>query len=251
MTPVIETIDLTRSYWIGRPNQVDALRGVDLAIEPGEFVAVMGPSGSGKSTLMNQLGALDTPTCGRVLFDGRDIGRLSDGERTALRGREMSFIFQRYNLIPTLSALENVLLARRYAGGSGRDGLRAAQEMLEAVGLADRRGSRPSELSGGEQQRVSIARALVNRPKLILADEPTGNLDSARAAEILGLLRRFNADFGQTLVVVTHDDEVGRSCDRIVRMRDGLIVSDGLIASDQLLARAGDDDGSDEDEIAA
>jgi putative ABC transport system ATP-binding protein len=218
---------LTKTYKLGKHNSVLALRGVDFAIDAGEMVAIMGPSGSGKSTLMHILGLLHAPDVDGItpelLFDGRDVVAVNDRERTRIRAHEMGFVFQDFNLVPTLTALENVVLAADYAGNGGAAGRSAALEALDRVGLADRASHRPSELSGGEQQRVAIARALVNRPRLVLADEPTGNLDSERSAEVLALLRHANREQGQTFILVTHDDDVGDACDRIVRMRDGLI----------------------------
>ena len=224
---LLEGHDLRKSYQLGRHNRVEALRGVDIAIEEGEMVAIMGPSGSGKSTLMHILGLLhqpdqeDGPVPG-LKFKGRDVVDLKDSERTSIRAHEMGFVFQDFNLVPVLTAHENVMLACEYAG-VGRERSKLALEALAFVGLEDRAGHRPAELSGGEQQRVAIARALVNGPSLSLADEPTGNLDSERSVEVLALLRRFNAERGQTFVLVTHDPEVGEACDRIVRMRDGKI----------------------------
>ncbi len=219
---------LRKTYKLGKHNEVKALRGVEFAIDAGEMVAIMGPSGSGKSTLMHILGLLHAPDLDdgprpELTFDGRDMVDLGDRERTRIRAREMGFVFQDFNLVPTLTAFENVMLACDYAGTSGAKGRTATLDALDLVGLADRAGHRPSELSGGEQQRVAIARALVNQPRLVLADEPTGNLDSERSAEVLALLRRFNLDRGQTFILVTHDSEVGEACDRIVRMRDGLV----------------------------
>ena len=219
---------LRKTYKLGKHNAVHALRGVEFAIEPGEMVAIMGPSGSGKSTLMHILGLLHAPDNDEgeppvLTFAGRDMVALGDRDRTRMRAREMGFVFQDFNLIPTLSAIENVMLACEYAGTSGREARAAAVEALELVGLGDRTGHRPSELSGGEQQRVAIARALVNKPRLVLADEPTGNLDSERSAEVLALLRQSNQDRGQSFILVTHDTDVGAACDRIVRMRDGVI----------------------------
>ena len=223
---------LRKTYKLGKHNEVQALRGVEFAIDAGEMVAIMGPSGSGKSTLMHILGLLHAPDVDdgprpELTFDGRDVVAVSDRERTRIRAREMGFVFQDFNLVPTLTALENVVLAADYAGNGGAAGRAAAIEALDRVGLADRAAHRPSELSGGEQQRVAIARALVNRPRLVLADEPTGNLDSERSAEVLALLRRSNREQGQTFILVTHDSEVGDACDRIVRMRDGLIREPG------------------------
>ena len=226
--PLLEGRNLRKTYRLSRRNSVQALRGVDVRIEPGEMVAIMGPSGSGKSTLMHILGLLHAPDLNHgprpeLSFGGRDIVALGEGDRTRIRAREMGFVFQDFNLVPTLTALENVLMACEYAGRGGSGARAAALEALQLVGLSDRAGHRPAELSGGEQQRVAIARALVNRPSLVLADEPTGNLDSARTDEVLALLRRLNREHGQTFLLVTHDEEVGRACDRIVRMRDGRV----------------------------
>jgi putative ABC transport system ATP-binding protein len=225
---LLEARNLRKTYVLGRRNSVPALRGVDVSIEPGEMVAIMGPSGSGKSTLMHILGLLHSPDVDdgprpQLRFGDRDMVALGEGERTRIRAREMGFVFQDFNLVPTLTALENVMLACDYAGVGGSRAHEAAVDALRLVGLADRGGHRPAELSGGEQQRVAIARALVNRPSLVLADEPTGNLDSERSEEILALLRTFNREHGQTFVLVTHDSDVGAACDRIIRMRDGKI----------------------------
>jgi putative ABC transport system ATP-binding protein len=230
---LLEGRNLRKTHRLSRRNSVDALRGADIAIERGEMVAIMGPSGSGKSTLMHILGLLHAPDPNHgprpeLTFGGRDMVTLGDGERTKIRAREMGFVFQDFNLVPTLTAVENVLLACDYAGIGGSKAKEAALEALALVGLADRAGHRPAELSGGEQQRVAIARALVNRPALVLADEPTGNLDSERSAEVLALLRTLNREHGQTFVLVTHDAEVGEACDRVVRMRDGRIRDQGL-----------------------
>jgi putative ABC transport system ATP-binding protein len=230
---LLEARNLRKTYRVGRGNTTLALRGVDVAIEEGEMVAVMGPSGSGKSTLMHILGLLHLPDANHgprptLTFAGRDMATLSDAARTRVRAREMGFVFQDFNLVPTLTAFENVLLACEYAGVRGAQVRGAALEVLDLVGLAERAGHRPAELSGGEQQRVAIARALVNRPKLVLADEPTGNLDSERTADVLALLGRLNREQGQTFLLVTHDPEVGAACDRVIRMRDGLIRDHGL-----------------------
>ncbi len=234
---LLEGRNLQKTYRLSRTNTVAALRGVDIDIDAGEMVAIMGPSGSGKSTLMHLLGLLHQPDSNagsQLRIAGRDVAGLSDGERTKIRAREMGFVFQSYNLVPTLTALENVTLAGEYAGVARSRIQEAARDALAAVGLADRQGHRPAELSGGEQQRVAIARALVNEPQLLLADEPTGNLDSTRTADILDLLRTFNRERGQTILMVTHDPEVGEASDRIVRMRDGLIVSDELVTAERL-----------------
>ena len=248
--PLLQGRHLRKTYRLSRRNSVAALRGVDFSIEPGEMVAIMGPSGSGKSTLMHILGLLHAPDTSdgptpELVFDGRDMASLKDGERTRIRAREMGFVFQDFNLVPTLTALENVMLAGDYAGVNGARSMAASRDVLALVGLADRADHRPAELSGGEQQRVAIARALVNRPSLILADEPTGNLDSERSAEVLDLLRQFNRESGQTFILVTHDEEVGAACDRVVRMRDGRIRDHGLTAV------AGRDDDSFEEAVSA
>lgn len=238
---LIEATNLRKTYRLSRETSIDALRGVDVSVAAGEMVAIMGPSGSGKSTLMHLLGLLhapdteDGPTPG-LLIDGVDATTLSDGDRTRIRARSMGFVFQSFNLVPTLTAEENVALAAEYAGTPRGRARSAAQEALASVGLADRAGHRPMELSGGEQQRVAIARALVNDPKLILGDEPTGNLDTARALEVLGLLRRFNLEHGQTVLLVTHDAEVGAACDRIIRMRDGRLVADERVTGVEEIA---------------
>jgi putative ABC transport system ATP-binding protein len=233
--PLLEARHLRKTYRLGRGNTLQALRGVEVRIETGEMVAIMGPSGSGKSTLMHILGLLHSPdwdssrglSCHgphpELTFAGRDMVALGESERTRIRAREMGFVFQNFNLVSTLTALENVMLACDYAGTGGTKARAAALEALSLVGLFERAGHRPTELSGGEQQRVAIARALVNRPSLVLADEPTGNLDSARSEEILALLRRLNIEHGQTFVLVTHDPEVGEACDRVIRMRDGQV----------------------------
>jgi len=230
---LLEGRNLRKTYRNGRHTTVEALRGVDVRIQQGEMVAIMGPSGSGKSTLMHILGLLHGPDLNpgprpELIFDGRDMVALGEGERTRIRARQMGFVFQDFNLVPTLTALENVMLACDYAGIRRSVAKGAAGEALGLVGLADRGDHRPAELSGGEQQRAAIARALVNRPALILADEPTGNLDSGHSAEVLALLRRFNREHGQTFILVTHDAEVGEACDRVVRMRDGRVRDHAL-----------------------
>jgi putative ABC transport system ATP-binding protein len=225
---ILEARNLRKTYRLSRGNTLRALAGVDVDVEAGEMVAIMGPSGSGKSTLMHILGLLHAPDQdgeqpAELRIAGRDVTRLSDGERTRMRATDVGFVFQSFNLVPTLTALENVALAAEYAGLPVKTARAMALEALATVGLAERAGHRPLELSGGEQQRVAISRSLVNRPKLLLGDEPTGNLDTKRSAEVLAMLRRLNQQHGQTILVVTHDPQVAASTDRIIHMRDGLI----------------------------
>jgi putative ABC transport system ATP-binding protein len=228
---ILEATNLRKSYRLSKSNVVEALRGVDITIDEGEMVAIMGPSGCGKSTLMHVLGLLHAPDkdggpAPELRFSGRTTTDLSDSDRTRVRATDIGFVFQSFNLVSTLTGVENVALAAEYAGMSRAKARYAALECLELVGLADRATHRPAELSGGEQQRIAIARALVNKPRLVIGDEPTGNLDSARSADVLRLLRQLNQDHGQTFVIVTHDAEVGAACDRTIWMRDGRVVTD-------------------------
>ncbi len=224
MAAVIEVRDLTKTYQLGDV-EVHALQGVNLRIERGEFVAVMGASGSGKSTLMNMLGCLDLPTSGTYLLDGEDVAALDETELAAIRSRRIGFIFQSFNLLARTSALENVELPLFYSAWTA-DGENRAAELIKLVGLDGRDQNLPNQLSGGQQQRVAIARALVNRPLILLADEPTGNLDSKNSAEIMEFIRHLNRDQGLTVIVVTHDPDVAAYTDRTVTFRDGVIVSD-------------------------
>jgi putative ABC transport system ATP-binding protein len=221
---VIEAYDLAKVYDGEVP--VHALRGVTLNVPRASFVAIMGPSGSGKSTLLHILGAMEPPTSGRLLLEGTEIGSLSDDARTLLRRRRIGFIFQQFNLLPIFSALENAALPLRLEGVGEAEAHRRAALALEAVGLENRRHHLPSQLSGGEQQRVAIARALIAKPALILADEPTGNLDSANGERLILMLRELVDSHGQTLVLVTHDPSVASQADRVIHVRDGLIADD-------------------------
>jgi putative ABC transport system ATP-binding protein len=233
--PVIRTNALTRVYSTGRTD-VRALRGIDLVVEPGEMVAIMGASGSGKSTLMNILGCLDTPTTGTYELDGVRIDDLSRDGRADVRNRKIGFVFQGFNLLPRTAAIDNVELPLFYdRSGRSLDTKRLAREALERVGLGDRLDHEPSELSGGQQQRVAIARALVTRPALILADEPTGNLDSRTSIEIMTLFQELN-DQGITILLVTHEHDIARYARRVVEMRDGRIVRDGPVRSRRIAA---------------
>ena len=224
---IIEARGVHKTYDTGTV-QVHALRGVDLSVGRGEMVAIMGPSGCGKTTLLNTLAGLDSIDTGEVFIDGVALQNMNDRQRTDLRARKMGFVFQFYNLLPVLSALENVELPMLVSGVSSGESRKRALEALELVGLSDRAGHRPAELSGGQAQRVTIARALANRPAIIWADEPTGDLDSETSNDIMDLLVRLNKENGQTFVVVTHAPEVGARADRIVRMRDGVITDYGL-----------------------
>jgi len=218
---MIQLENIVKAYPLGIKRQLVVLKGISLNIETGEMVAVMGPSGSGKSTLLNVIGCLDRPTSGRYFLDGREVSKLSSGELAKVRGQKIGFVFQTFNLLPRISALANVKLGLTYAGVS--DGL-LAKEALAMVGLAERANHKPTELSGGEQQRVAIARALAKTPSIVLADEPTGNLDSKSGGEIMKILTELNKAQGMTIVIISHDLNVARQCQRIVNIRDGEMV---------------------------
>ncbi len=221
--PLIKLIKVSKTYYMGL-YRVEALRDVSLEIERGEMVAIMGPSGSGKSTLMNILGCLDKPTGGRYLLEGRDVSQFSDNQFAQIRNRTAGFVFQSFNLLARTPAIENVALPLIYSGARGNVKLRA-KEALEMVGLGDRTHHKPSELSGGEQQRVAVARAIVNDPEIIFADEPTGNLDTRVGNEIMEIFNDLHRR-GKAVVIVTHDPEIGERCPRVLKFRDGLLVSD-------------------------
>lgn len=222
--PIIELIDIRKSYFLGQ-QELKVLKGISLQILKEEYVALMGPSGSGKSTLMNILGCLDTPTGGKYILNKSEVSKMSDDALAEVRNKEIGFVFQQFNLLPRLTAVENVALPLIYNGTQKKERTELAMEMLNRVGLADRSHHKPNELSGGQNQRVAIARALVNNPSIILADEPTGNLDTKTSIEIMNIFDRIQAE-GNTVILVTHEEDIANYAHRIIRLRDGLIEND-------------------------
>ena len=224
MTPILRTVDLKKSYKVGKLD-VPALRGVSIDVNEGEFVAVMGPSGCGKSTLLHLLGGLLSPTSGSILIDGEDLAKVSDARRTDIRRRKIGFVFQRFNLFPTLSAEGNLKLAERIHTGNGAKSSERRREVLTLLKLEDKMHHKPLELSGGEQQRVALARAIVNSPAIILADEPTGNLDTENSQVVLDMFRELNKRYNQTIIMITHNPEAAAVCGRTIQMVDGHVVN--------------------------
>jgi putative ABC transport system ATP-binding protein len=224
MAPIVEAVNVTKTYMLGKV-PVEALRGVNLKVETGEFVSILGPSGSGKSTMLNLIGALDKPTAGTLLIDGVDISKLNDNQLADLRLR-IGFVFQFFNLIPRLTARDNVELSMSISNMGRAQRRKRAEDLLETVGLKDRINHKPAELSGGQQQRVAIARALANNPKFLLLDEPTGNIDSKTASEVLSLIKKLNVEHNVSIIMVTHDQHLAREARRTVQMFDGQIISE-------------------------
>lgn len=225
MKPILQTENLSKVYKIGKV-ETHALRGVSIAVEPGEFVAIMGQSGCGKSTLLHLLGGLLSPTSGTIIIDGEDLSKISDAQRTDIRRRKIGFVFQRFNLFPTLTADGNLRLAERIHQGNGGGSAERRREVLQLLKLENKINNKPLELSGGEQQRVALARAVINNPAIILADEPTGNLDSENSLIVLEMFRELNKKFNQTIIMITHNPEAAENCNRIIKMRDGVVVEE-------------------------
>lgn len=236
MKDVIRTEHIAKVYVMGT-EEVHALRDISITIKQGEYVALMGPSGSGKSTLMNMIGCLDTPSNGQYFLDGQDVSRMSDNQLAEVRNKKIGFVFQTFNLLPRSSALDNVTLPLIYAGIGSSDRKKRGEEVLSQVGLGDRMSHQPNELSGGQRQRVAVARALVNNPALILADEPTGNLDTKTSVEIMGLFQEIH-EKGNTIVLVTHEEDIAQHAHRIIRLRDGLVETDEVNHNIQTVLQA-------------
>lgn len=224
MPPIVSTVDLKKSYKVGKLD-VPALRGVTLDVNEGEFVAIMGPSGCGKSTLLHLLGGLLSPTSGSIVIDGEDLSKVTDAHRTDIRRRKIGFVFQRFNLFPTLSAEGNLKLAEKIYGGNGAKNSDRRRAVLRLLKLEDKMHHKPTELSGGEQQRVALARAIVNGPAIILADEPTGNLDTENSQIVLDMFKELNEKFNQTIIMITHNPEAAAVCSRTIQMRDGHVIN--------------------------
>lgn len=224
MNPILRTENLTKTYKIGKV-ETQALRGVSIAVAPGEFVAIMGQSGCGKSTLLHLLGGLLSPTSGSIIIDGEDLAKVSDAQRTDIRRRKIGFVFQRFNLFPTLTADGNLRLAERIHQGNGGGSAERRREVLGLLKLENKINNKPLELSGGEQQRVALARAIINNPAIILADEPTGNLDSENSKIVLDMFAELNRKYKQTIIMITHNPEAAENCHRVIRMRDGQVES--------------------------
>ena len=225
---IINVKDIKKSYTVGT-QEVNALRGINLSVEKGEFISIMGPSGSGKTTLMNIIGCLDTPSSGEYELNGSLVSKLEDDELARIRNKEIGFVFQSFNLLAKNSVLENVMLPLKYAGFEKSEAVKKSNEVIDKVGLSDRLAHTPAELSGGQQQRVAIARALVNRPSIIFADEPTGNLDSKTGKEVMTIFKELNAS-GQTIILITHEESIANQSNRIITIKDGLIKSDNRLS---------------------